>query len=281
MADAEKIDKKQVVKDIIDGRREFTFEHGNQVRQYFIADPSGEDVRKADWNYAKIFNSALADGFPTQAQMIDILTERGILSEEYSRKLEKAKIDLAAALYRLENMADEMTDEEREDLALETARLRDEFFRLNQKVNSPMGNTCENLAEDARNEYITSRVVQNKDGTRVWKSYEDYLSEENQVFVHKCRFEVMAWLNGIESDFIEKMPEQVALRRIAEKRLESALSLAKSRNEEVEELQLPENTDSEEGQVSESEANVVLDPQQEKTKVRRRGRPRKKAKEDK
>lgn len=218
-------DAKTTVKQILDNRRSFIFEtpDGDQ-KTYFIADPSGEDIRKADWNYSKVFNQAMADGFPTQAQMLEILRDRGIISDEYTTDVEQARIRLAAALFRLENLEDDAEDSDKENLAVEVANYRDTLFRLNQRVNGPLGNTCENLAEDARTEYLTSRIIQHQDGSRVWPLFDDYLSENQTGLCIKSRFEVMLWLQGLDSNFLENSPEQAALRQITQRRLEGALA---------------------------------------------------------
>lgn len=239
-------DTNKTVKEILDVRREFTLEDdkGN-ITSYFIADPSGEDIRKADWNYAKVFNQALIDNIPTQAQLLEILKQRGVLSEEYNRQVEKTKIDLAAALFRLEHISPE-ADEETEALAYEAARLRDELFRLNQRLNGPLQNSCENMADDSKSEYLTSRIIQYRDGKKVWNTFDDYLNEPNTQLTVKCRFEVMLWLQGLDSNFMEKAPEHKVLKELAEKRLNAALEAAKHQVAEekvpevVEELSLPD-----------------------------------------
>ena len=271
MADA-KEDVKDAVQDILDSRREFTLETpDNEILHFYIASPSGEDIRKADWQYSKVYNQAIVDEFLTQAQMLDLLREKGIVSDEYTDKLETVRINLGAELFRLENLMDEATPEEKETTALETARLRDELFQLNQRVNGPMANTCENLAEDARTDFLTSRIIQKKDNSKLWDDFDAYRNEDNTAMSIKCRFEVMLWMQGLESDFLENTPEQSTLRKIAQDRLEEAVAeqvksaeseeaLAKEVEEkEVEELVLPE------------ESKVEEKP---KHKPKRKGRPK-------
>lgn len=227
-------DAKTTVKQILDNRRSFIFEtpDGDQ-KTYFIADPSGEDIRKADWNYSKVFNQAMADGFPTQAQMLEILRDRGIISDEYTTEVEQARIRLSAALFRLENLEETADDADKENLAVEVANYRDTLFRLNQRVNGPLGNTCENLAEDARTEYLTSRIIQHQDGSRIWPLFDDYLNETQTGLCIKSRFEVMLWLQGLDSNFLENSPEQAALREITQKRLDGALDKLREAAEET------------------------------------------------
>ncbi len=271
MADATE-DVKDAVQDILDSRREFTLETpDNEILHFYIASPSGEDIRKADWQYSKVYNQAIVDEFLTQAQMLDLLREKGIVSDEYTDKLETVRINLGAELFRLENLMEEATPEEREVSALETARLRDELFQLNQRVNGPMANTCENLAEDARTDFLTSRIIQKKDNSKVWDDFNAYRNEDNTAMSIKCRFEVMLWMQGLESDFLENTPEQSTLRKIAQDRLEEAVAeqvksaeaeeapAKEVEEKEVEELGLPEESKAEE---------------KPKPKPKRKGRPK-------
>lgn len=250
------------VKDILDNRREFTIKNSkDEDETYYIAQPGASDIRKADWQYSKIYNQAIVDGLLTQSQMIDYLKEKNILSEAYTERLEKVRINLAAELFKLENLAEGMEDDEKEAVAMEVARLRDELFRLNQQVNGPMGNTCENLAEDSRTEYLTSRVVQKKDGTPLWPTFEDYENEENSSLAVKARFEVMLWMQGLNSDFMESTPEQKALRELAQKRLNAVLKDAEEKALEInaknqETKELDKNLDSESQELPEKRSNV-------------------------
>ncbi len=257
---------KETVKEILDSRRSFLFEsEDNDPVEYFIANPAGEDIRMSDWNYSKVFNQAMIDGFPTQSQMIDILKERSILDDDYTQDVEKTRISLAAALFRLENMSDDLDDSETEGIAIEVAQLRDKLFQLNQKVNGPLGNTCENLAEDARTEFLTSRVIEKKDGSKVWSTFEDFRTSPNTTLTVKSRFEVMLWLQGLDSNFLENTPEQSALRGIAQKRMDDAIAQAQE--------ELSEATPTPEIEELSVDAVEVKPPK----KVKKKAAPKKKA----
>lgn len=255
------------VKELLDARREFTFERlgSDETEVYYIGTPSGEDIRKADWEYSKIYAQAITDKLLTQAQMADALKEAGILNEEYEAAVDQARITLGAELFRLENLMDGSDPIEREANAREVGRLRDELFLLNQRVNGPMANTCENLAEDARTDFLTSRIVENKDGTSVWESYGKYRGDENTVFTVRCRFEVMLWMQGLESNFLENTPEQQTLRALELERAEADLNSDLS---EIETTPAPE-VDT----VELSDAIPVADPDV-KTVKKTRGRPK-------
>lgn len=259
--------KADTVKEILDSRREFTLEiPEGETEHYFIANPTGEDIRKADWEYSKVYNKAIVDGFLTQAQMLKLLKDKGIIDNEYTERLDSVRTALAAELFRLEHLEENITDVEKESIALEVASLRDELFQLNQMVNGPMGNTCENLAEDARTEFLTSRVVQKKDGSKVWSDFDSYQSEENTNLSVKSRFEVMLWMQGLGSDFLENTPEQAALREIAQARLDKALEdITKGEQEE----------DAETSEAKTKTEDISLDEAvEEKPTAKKRGRPK-------
>ncbi|MBD3260376.1 MAG: hypothetical protein GF334_01640 [Candidatus Altiarchaeales archaeon] len=282
------------VKDVLDTRREFTLENPDgETESYFIAQPSAADIRKADWQYSKVYNQAIVDGFLTQSQMLEVLKDKGILSEEYTEQLESVRINLAAELFKLENLGNETPDDDREAVAMEVARLRDQLFRLNQQVNGPMGNTCENLAEDARTEFLTSRVVQKQDGSRLWETFDDYQNEENSGLSVKARFEVMLWMQGLESNFMENTPEQSTLREVAQKRLDNALEEARKSALEQSEKEEKEKRSGEDSEKTKAEKKAPRKKKTPKKKAssskkeesspapkRRRGRPRKDEKKE-
>ena len=290
MADTDK-KATQAVKDILDDpRRSFNFEdpETGDVTTYFIGDPTGADIRKADWQYSKVFNQALTDGFPTSAQMVEELTKREVIGEAFNAQVQEARIQLATSLFRLENMPEDEDDSEKEGTAIEVSQCRERLFRLNQRINGPMGNTCENLGDDARNEYLTSRVIEYKDNKKVWPTFEDYLQEPNTALTVKARFEVMLWLQGLDSDFIENTPEQRALKGLAEKRLSDVLSpkqhqeavddlpetVEESKTEDVELPDSPEKKPSKKTNKKTESKKSAKTPA--KKPVKKRGRPSKK-----
>ncbi len=262
------------VKEILDSRRAFIFEipGSDDPKSYYIGTPSGEDIRKADWEYSKIYAQAISDKLLTQAQMTDALQEAGIISDEYESQVEKTRIQLGAELFRLENLMEDASDDEKEITAREIGRLRDELFVLNQRVNGPMANTCENLAEDARTDFLTCRIVENENGKNVWETYEDYRNDENTALTVRSRFEVMLWMQGLESNFLENTPEQQTLRNIAVSRAEEEIAAeekaaAKEAVPDVEEKDTPEVVD--------ISKDVTLDkPVAKKKASSSRGRPK-------
>jgi len=220
-------------KEIIN-RREFQSPDGDTT--YYIAAPTAEDIRGADWQYSKTYTKSLMDGITTSSEMMDILMRRGIIGPEFEKRQAELTNMLTAKAIELQKCED---IDEKQKLAIEVASAREELFNWNQRLNGPMANTCEQISDDARLEYLTCRIVQNADGTRVWDTIEDYFGEEDQGLAMRARFEVMLFLQGLQSDFLEQTPEAVALREVEEearKKAEDAMAeLEKELEKEIQE----------------------------------------------
>jgi hypothetical protein len=204
-------------------RREFL--GPDEEIKYYIAAPTAEDVRGADWQYSKTYTKSLTEGITTNAEMMDILMQRGIVGPEFEQRATELTELLNEKIRELANATD--VDEKRE-LAIEVSQFREELFQWNQRLNGPMSNTCEQMADDARLEYLTSCIVQTEDGTKVWKSYDDFLKEKSQALALRARFEVMLFLQGLESNFLEQTPEAQAMKEVENDAIEKAQAAYKA-----------------------------------------------------
>lgn len=178
---------------------------------YFIAAPSADDIRGADWQYSKTYTKCLVEGITTSSEMMDILLRRGVVGSEYEQRQKELTDELAL---NVEKLRAAKTIDEKQQAALLVATARSELFNWNQRLNGPMSNTCEQIADDARLEYLASRIVQTVDGKKVWDEYSDFLTEKNQRLAMRARFEVMLYLQGLDSNFLDQTPEAVAIREI-------------------------------------------------------------------
>lgn len=195
---------------IIGERRQFLDTEGNV---YYIKSPTTEDIRGADWTYSKMYTKSLTEGITTSAEMIDILRMRGVIGPEYDQRAK----ELSTNLYRAVEALESSDEETKRDLAVKVAEARDELFRWNQRFRGPMNHTCEQIADDSRLEYLTSCMVCNEANDRIWKDYNSYLNEKDNNLAMRARVEVMLYLQGIDSDFMEKTPEAIAIREIEDK----------------------------------------------------------------
>lgn len=204
----------------------------DETTKYYIATPNAEVIRGADWTYSKMYTKCLVEGITTSAEMVDILTRRGIIGLEFEQRSTELTEILNEKIGKLEAAA---TIEEKREFAIEVSNSREELFQWNQRLNGPMSNTCEQMADDARLEYLTAHMIENEDDTKKWESYDEYLSEKSQALALRARFEIMVYLQGLDSDFLEQTPEARAMREIETDlidKAEEALKVARALEEE-------------------------------------------------
>jgi len=220
-----------------DERRSFLGPDGETT--YYIAPPNAEDIRGADWHYSKMYTRSLVEGITTNAEMMDILRQRNIIGPEFEQRATELQRELSEKLTALDKTG---TMEEKRDLSIDVYNAREELFQWNQRLSGPMNNTCEQISDDARLEYLTSCMIQTKDGEKVWGSYDNYLKEKNEnlaALAIRSRLEVMLYLQGLDSDFLDKTPEAVAMREVEDdiiSRAEEALKAAEAVIQEEEEI---------------------------------------------
>lgn len=193
--------------------------------KYYITTPTAEDIRGADWQYSKTFTQCLVEGITTSAEMVDILTRRGIIGSDFEKRAKELSENLGQRVAELE--AAEDVDIKRE-LSFAVAQAREELYQWNQRLNGPMNNTAEQISDDARLEYLTSSMIINSEGNKVWDSYNDYLKEKSQDLALRARFEVMLYLQGLDSDFLDQTPEARAMREVEVDVMEKAQAAIKA-----------------------------------------------------
>lgn len=242
------------IKETVEGRREFLAPDG--INKYYIALPTSDDIRGADWQYSKIYTKSLVEGITTAAEMNDILLRRGIIGPEFDQRQKELTDELSDKVSKLRETNDLG---EKQLFAIEVATAREELFNWNQRLNGPMSNTCEQMADDARLEYLTSCIIEKKDGSKVWSSSDDFLNEKNQALATRARFEVMLYLQGLDSDFLEKTPEAIAIKEVEEDMQKKTVEIMANFEKERE--------------LEESEPKEVLE---EKTKTESKAKSRKK-----
>jgi len=214
-----------------EGRR--VFQNPEKDVNYYIAAPTADDIRGADWQYSKTYTRSLVEGITTSAEMMDILMRRGVVGPEFEQRQRELSDNLAAKVVVLQTSDD---IDKKQLAAMDVANAREELFNWNQRLNGPMSNTCEQMADDARLEYLTSRMVEREDGSKLWESYDEFLKERSQALAIRSRFEIMLYLQGLDSNFMEKTPEAVAMKEIEselkQKATKAIEEMAKQQKEE-------------------------------------------------
>ena len=187
---------------------------------YNLIQPTGEDIRQADWHYAKMFSRALGDGYLTSGEILGQLKTRGVIGVNYETEMAAAQDEITKTLVDLQlTPAEDLS--KRQQLAVYASKIRSQLYELNHRVNGPLSNSCENLAEDARLTYLTSKIIVGEDGNVVWKTMDLFLNDTRTGLLSKAKYEVMLWMQGLTADFISELPENKVLVEVRDSIMEN------------------------------------------------------------
>jgi hypothetical protein len=81
-----------------------------------------------------------------------------------------------------------------------------EMIELNGKINSILNNSAEEYAQRIKEDYLTSQCIYSG-GKKYFVDYNDYLSKTTDLVYIIGKSHVVGLMNGIEDDFMLKLPE--------------------------------------------------------------------------
>jgi hypothetical protein len=232
--------------------------------KYRLIFPNVTTIRDANFKHRKAFTDALKNGFYTKKKLELILQEGDInvIKNHVDRRAEilKQYYDASVLVDKAE------TSENLEFLAEILRTHRESFVQEDMSMNSLFANTAEQLAEDERVNYLCSRLIRHDDYSPVWDTYEDYLDDNNYVFIERCKYEVLKWDYNLAGEDTESQPEFKALKK--------AESIRKAAEEKEKEESVTK-------EVIEEKVETPVEGSVAKTKVRKSSRqvkPNKRAK---
>lgn len=200
-----------MVADKNDGRRFFEAPIDGVVKRFYIAPPTADQLRKADWHYSKVYNRAMVEGIATTAEMMGILTKRGLYGDDYKERLMQLQVAVTTNILAAQSETD--IDKKRE-FAQRASAAREELYGWNQRISGPLNNCCEQMADDAKMEYLTSAMVRDENDKPYWATYDEFLAEKNSNLALLARYEVLLTFQGLDKDFLDNMPENKILAEI-------------------------------------------------------------------
>jgi len=185
-------------------------------KKYIVRTPNDRVIREADSIESVEFTKCVDNDVKTKVQMKDLLKAKGIWTdakENKEKEIVKEINRIELSLYKGDGSGKKTTIKEGVDKALKIKDLRDEYMALIRERQSYEANTAESIASNARFDYFVASCVFNENGTRVYKSYDDYQEKSSDDVAFKAAEALAKLLYSIEEDFAKKLPENVWLSR--------------------------------------------------------------------
>lgn len=172
-----------------------------------IRKPSLAENRKGEWEYSRVFNTAITEGILPREALIEKVREIGRWTDIDDAKVESFKEQIAVLTTDLEAAAAAKDVENTERLRLELSKARTEYFMHIQKLNVYLANCAEEKANDARVMRLVFLCTTKEDGTPYWKTMKD-LEEDTDIQSYSIiLYNFTFLLNGVDENFLNNLPE--------------------------------------------------------------------------
>lgn len=187
---------------------------GQEIAFYVIR-PTNETIRNADRFRTKIWTECTDDKIPTKKQLSQIMLKNGSWSDQKAQQ----EIDITRDILKLEKelyggpsdrrKKPKLSDGRKK--AIEIRRLRLQLRDLIAERISLEENSAENLADNARFDYLVAHSTFYQDGRRVYKDFNDYNNRSADDLAFAAAQIIAEMVYNIDAEFEKNLPENVFL----------------------------------------------------------------------
>jgi len=158
--------------------REFDID-GNK---YTVIKPTNKIRRESDAIFAKAYRKAVKDGYYLEAEIDDILKERGINIDDMEKQrdylieeIRQKEVFLASKKYK--------DDQEAKDIVWKIKELRNKLEQVGSARSELSSQTANAIAENRRFNFYGYACVLEENGDRVWESFEEFENDESELAI--------------------------------------------------------------------------------------------------
>jgi len=185
----------------------FEFKFNDKVLK--MVKPSPKVIREAKMENTKSFTEAIKRGIYTKKKLELVLKSGEInVIEDYIIK----RTELLNQ-YNLAKDQSELTNspEELETYANLLTIYKQRVIQEDLSMNNVFANTADQIAEEDKINFLTSELIVDEFGNKLWKSTEDFLNDNNFELLELCKYQVICWTYGLSPDATPVDPASEAL----------------------------------------------------------------------
>jgi hypothetical protein len=173
-------------------------------KKYYVAKPGAKEEAQAKLQQSKVFSEALQNGACLKSHLNKILKERSVWDENDDKIVEDLSNKIRSNLDKLEEGGIDIMEARK--LAIETNELRSSVINKLSVLRENSSLTAEGQADDAYFDSLVSNCCFNEDGTKVFKSYDDYINKSDQDYSIRLARELSGIVYG-SLDYVKEFPE--------------------------------------------------------------------------
>jgi hypothetical protein len=177
--------------------------------EIYVLQPNNDILKRADRYKSKVWNDAVQDGVLTKKELAVVMQKRGIWNEAKSQEekaISQEIVALEKKLYHGDGKKKPKLSEGR-DIAIQIRRKRIELRKLIAERIALEENTADNLADNARFDYLVAHCTFYKDGRPVYKDFADYDSKSADEIAFAAASALSEMLYNLDASFEKRLPE--------------------------------------------------------------------------
>jgi len=190
-------------------KMETTVKVGDTQVEIYVSKPTNEVNREAEIIRTKTWTKCATEGIPTKKQLEKILIDNG--SWDNNKKLEEIKLgqeilELERKLYHGDGNRKPKLSEGR-NIAIQ---IRQKRFQLRQLIAEKIQleeMSAENLADNAKFDFLVANCTFYKDGKKVYSSFEDYNNKSADEIAFAAASLLARMMYNMDNDFEKQLPE--------------------------------------------------------------------------
>jgi hypothetical protein len=186
-----------------------------KVIEIVIKKPNNDVVKRAERYKSKVWNESIQDGILTKKELELVMEKRGI----WDKTKEAKQKEIATEILRLEKRLSHGDGKrkpklsEGRELAIDIRRERIKLRDLLIEKMSMEENTADNLADNARFDFLVAHCTFHKGGQPYYKDFIDYDSRSTDEVALEAASALSEMLYNMDSSFEKGLPENRFLRK--------------------------------------------------------------------
>ena len=175
----------------------------------YVTQPNNDVLKRAERYKSRTCNEAIQDGVLTKKEVSMVMEKRGIWDETKDKKektLSKDIFDLEKKLAHGNGKRKPKLSEGR-DVAINIRKKRLELRDLLTDKIAMEENTADNLADNARFDYLVAHCTFYANGKPVYENFEDYNNQGSDEIAFAAATSLSRMLYNLDSSFERKLPE--------------------------------------------------------------------------
>jgi hypothetical protein len=181
-------------------------EIGGKEVELAVLRPNAKQRQEAQKVYNRAFREAVESGAILRAKIESVMREQKLWDDQKEAELRKLQTSISEKERKVRSGGIKLS--EARDLAIQLRRDRAELRGLNSERMSLDNNSAEAQADNAQfNYWVSVCTVHANDGKPYFKSYEEYMTKEDDPAVGPAASALAKIIYNLEDDYEKKLPE--------------------------------------------------------------------------